>query len=198
MDSSAPQTFTITVTSTVNPPGPIATVEIRVASGSDDAEERSSGRMSLTSSDLELVYDRGIQKVGMRFNGVGIPQGATIVKAYVQFKVDEVNSEATSLTIQGHKVAQALTFTTTSGNISSRPRTLAAVSWAPVPWTTVGVAGPDQRTPEIAPVIQEIVNQAGWSSGNALALIITGTGHRTAESYNGDRSGAPLLHIEYR
>jgi len=198
VDSSAPQTFTITVTSTVNPPGPIATVEIRVASGSDDAEERSSGRMSLTSSDLELVYDRGIQKVGMRFNGVGIPQGATIVKAYVQFKVDEVNSEATSLTIQAHKVAQPLPLTTTYGNISARPRTLAAVSRAPVPWTAVGVAGPDQPTPEIAPVIQEIVNQAGWSSGNALALIITGTGHRTAESYNGDRSGAPLLHIEYR
>ncbi len=200
VDTSAPQTFTITVTSsiTVNPPGPITTVEIRVAASSDDAEEKSSGGMSLTSGDLELVYDGGIQKVGMRFNGVGIPQGATIVTAYVQFKVDEVNSEATSLTIQGHKVAQAPTFTTTSGNISSRPRTLAAVLWSPVPWTTAGVTGPDQRTPEIAPVIQEIVNQAGWSSGNSLALIITGTGHRTAKSYDGNPSGAPLLHIEYR
>jgi len=29
-------------------------------------------------------------------------------------------------------------------------------------------------------------------------IIITGTGKRVAESYNGDAPGAPLLHIEYR
>jgi hypothetical protein len=45
--------------------------EIRVSTGSDDAEERSSGSTSLTSSDLELVLDgSNNQKVGMRFNGV--------------------------------------------------------------------------------------------------------------------------------
>jgi hypothetical protein len=44
-------------------------------------------------------------------------------------------------------------------------------------------------------VIQEIVNRSGWASGNALALIVTGTGERVAESYDG--SAAPELHIEY-
>ena len=37
----------------------------------------------------------------------------------------------------------------------------------------------------------------GWSSGNALALIVTGTGERVAEAYEGDQAGAPLLHVEY-
>jgi len=30
-----------------------------------------------------------------------------------------------------------------------------------------------------------------------LVIIITGTGERVAESYNGDPNGAPLLHVEY-
>ena len=61
-----------------------------------------------------------------------------------------------------------------------------------MPWTTVGQAGPDEQTSNIAAVIQEIVNRPGWSSGNALAIIITGTGKRVAESFNGVSSAAAL------
>ena len=42
---------------------------------------------------------------------------------------------------------------------------------------------------------QEIVSRSGWTQGNALALIITGTGMRAAESIDGAR--APMLHLEY-
>jgi hypothetical protein len=42
------------------------------------------------------------------------------------------------------------------------------------------------------------VDRPGWSSGNALAIIITGSGKRVAESFNGDANGAPLLHLRYR
>ena len=48
------------------------------------------GRRLLDSSNLELVNDGSDQTVGMRFTAVGIPQGATILNAFVQFKVDEV------------------------------------------------------------------------------------------------------------
>jgi len=186
------------VTVTVYPVGTQAnTIEIRIETGNDDAEERSSGSMYLTSSDLELVYDSGNQKVGMRFNGVTIPQGATISNAYIQFQADESHSGATYLTIQGQDIGNAPIFTSSSGNISSRARTTASVSWEPVPWRTTGQAGPDQQTPNIASVIQEIVLRSNWSSGNSLVIIITGTGERVAESYNGSNSGAPLLHVEY-
>lgn len=55
-----------------------------------------------------------------------------------------------------------------------------------------------QRTPSLVSVIQEIVGQSGWARGNALALIVTGSGNRTAESFEGDPNGAPLLHVMYR
>lgn len=182
---------------TLTPTPMPVTIEIRVNQSSDDAEEDAAGNMDVTSSDLELVYgDASNQTVGMRFNNLTIASGATITNAYIQFQADETDSGATSLTIEGEDTDNALIFFNADYNISSRPRTTANVSWSPVPWTTVGEAGPDQRTPDITNIIQEIVNRPGWSSSNSLAIIITGTGVRTAESYNGVPSAAPLLHIE--
>jgi PKD repeat protein/uncharacterized protein YjiK len=171
--------------------------EVRVKADYDDAEESATGSMDLTSTDLELVYDRSDQTVGMRFNGIDIPPGATIANAYIQFQVDEANSGDTSLSIQGEASDHALIFSSSNFDITSRARTSAAVSWNPNPWVTVGEAGPDQQTPDIAAVIQEIVDRPGWVSGNSLAIIITGTGERTAEAHDGVSAAAPLLHVEY-
>ena len=173
------------------------TLDVRVATGSDDAEEYASGDVNITSEDLELVNDGSDQTVGIRFVGVDIPQGATILNAYVQFQVDETGSDATSLIIEGEDIDDALAFASSIGNISSRIKTQASVLWSPLAWSTAGDAGPDQQTPDISQIIQEIVNRADWVSGNSLAVIITGTGKRVAEAYEGDQGGAPLLHVEY-
>jgi len=175
----------------------VEVIDVRVAASSDDAEESASGSMKLTSHDLELVYDGSDQTVGIRFNGVDIPRGATILNAFVQFQVDEENSELTSLTIKGEDVDNADTFASTTDNISLRLTTIADVSWSPDPWMIVGEAGVEHRTSNIASIIQEVVNRPGWSSGNSLVVIITGTGERTAESFDGDPDGAPLLHVEH-
>jgi hypothetical protein len=174
------------------------TLERSVAASSDDAEETSSGAVSLTSSDLELVFDSsstGNQTVGMRFTNITLPPGATVTDAYVQFEVDEVSTGSVSLTVQGEKSLNPSTFTTATRNISNRPRTSTSVPWSPASWPTTHVAGPDQRTPNISGVIEEIVGQAGWASGNAVSIIVTGGGKRTAEAFDGSR--APLLHIDY-
>jgi hypothetical protein len=167
-----------------------------VLSGADDAEENSAGGISISSSDLELTFDGSQQTVGMRFSNFNVPQGATITRAYVQFMTDEVNTETTNLTIQGQAADNAAIFTFGAFNISSRPRTAASASWSPVPCTTVGLSGPDQRTPELKSVIQEIVNRPGWMSGNSLAIIITGTGHRTARAFEYG-TGTEMLHVEF-
>jgi hypothetical protein len=186
------------VTITVNPDPSTTVQDIRVAASTDDAEERIDGGVSLTSSDIELVFDAGgDQIVGMRFNAVFIPQGSDVTYAYIQFQIDESNTEATSLTIQGEDVDNAATFTSTNGNISSRPLTGAAVPWSPAPWIGIGQAGPDQQTPDISSVVEQIVGRSGWSPGNSLVIIISGTGERTAESYDGIPTAAPLLHVEY-
>ena len=171
-------------------------IEVRVAASSDDAEEKAQ-RTVLKSRDLELVLDNITQVVGMRFNGVDIPRGARILNAYIQFHVDETDSEPTLLRIQGEDVDDASIFSESKWDISSRSRTSAYVSWFPAPWMPGDGAGPNQRTPPIVTIIQEIVNRLGWSSGNSLVVIITGSGRRTAEAYERSPLGAPMLHVEY-
>lgn len=174
------------------------TVERRISTSMDDVEERSDGSIYTNSSDIELVTDGSRnQTIGLRFRTLAVPQGATITSAYVQFTVDETNSGSTSLNIRAQDTDDAAAFSIASYNVSSRSTTNASVNWQPAVWNSVGASGSDQRTPDLKNIIQEVVNRSGWQSGNNLALIITGTGERTAESYNGSSSRAPLLHIEY-
>ena len=118
-------------------------LERRISASADDAEENGvDGSVSVNNGDLELVFDGGgNQTVGLRFNTINIPAGATILNAYIQFKVDEKMSVATDLTIQGQAADNATAFTTATNNISSRPRTSASANWQPPAWPTVGEAG---------------------------------------------------------
>ncbi len=192
-------TDTETVTVQVIDSDSVVTVESRIATSTDDAEEKlSNNGVSTNSSDLELSTDgTKNQLIGMRFTGLNIPPDAVIVSAYIQFTVDEVNTGAVSLVIAGHDTDDAQTFSTATSDISSRASTDATVAWVPADWNTVGESGLDQQTPDISAIIQEIVDRAGWSESSSLALMISGTGERTAESYNGVKASAPLLHIEY-
>ncbi len=159
--------------------------------------------MGLASSDIELVSDFeppsfGVQQVGLRFTAMTIPAGAVITDAYLTFRAvaadsPMTNAGPTNLTIRGQLIANAPTFTTTSGNISSRTATTASTLWVPASWTT----GTDYNSPSVASVIQEIVNQGAWASGNAIAIIITGSGHRASQAYDSAPATAARLVVTY-
>lgn len=190
-------TFNWTVT-TLPPGGQTISTSIPILMDSDDVEERSSGSVVLRSLDLDLVASGGNQTVGLRFNGINIPQGSTIVNAYIQFTAANPRNTVTSLTVHGQATDNASTFVNSvNGNVSTRPTTTASAQWTPAPWTTIGDAGNDQRTPDLSSIVQEIVNRSGWASNHSLALIITGTGKREAVSFDNNQAQAPVLHIEY-
>jgi len=178
------------------PATPGTVIERRIAHSQHDVEERSTGNMSFSSTDLELTEDGGEQTIGLRFTNLPILRGMRIAKAYVQFTTDEVKSGAVQLEIRGEAADDAEVFTNVIGNVSSRPTTAASVSWSPPDWSVVGEAQVAQRTPDLSAVIEEITGRSGWQSGQALVLIITGSGQRTAEAYDGRPEAAPLLHIE--
>jgi len=185
-------------TNTPVPPLGKNSVDVRIKSGINDVEESGSGGINVSNSDLELVYDNSSQAVGLRFPGIQIPKNAIITNAYIQFKVDETSSGTVSLTINCEASVNASEFTKNSRNVSNRPRTTNKITWSPPSWTKVGEQGGSQRTPNLNSIIQEIVNQSGWASGNSLVMIITGSnGKRVAEAYEDDAAGAPLLHVEY-
>jgi len=179
--------------------------EGRISSGADDYEEYvSNGDMDNGSSDLEITEEgdpASNQFIGLRFNDVLVPQGANIANAYVQFHVDEVdvpddNRPGTKF-LRGEAVDNAAPFLDVAYNMSSRPTTSAEASWDWPEWLTVSEEGPDQRTSDISAVIQEITDRPGWSAGNSLVLIITGSGENCAEAFEGESQSAALLHIEF-
>ncbi|MHC4172358.1 MAG: discoidin domain-containing protein [Planctomycetota bacterium] len=161
----------------------------------DDVEQEWPGSMYMDSTDLEFFNDGGVQVIGLRFLKVFVPQGATINNAYVVFTCDETvgGTQPVNAIIDGELTPNAPAFTSAVNNVSDRPRTTAQVLWQPVNWTSEGQV---DQTSNIAPVIDEIINQPGWTIGNALVLIFTddptnpSAGLRTANT-------GPLLHIEW-
>jgi len=172
-------------------------LERSIESSADDAGEYGDGRMSLYSSDLDLMH------IGTRFTDIRIPRGAQIKKAFLQFTADSVSRtdvpvERPDLTIHAELAASGKEFTTAEGDISSRKRTKASVKWSPEPWDVAYERSEKQRTPDLSSLIQEVVAQPDWSEGNALVLIIAGSGNREAVSFDGRRKGgAPVLYVEH-
>ncbi|MBN1576001.1 MAG: CehA/McbA family metallohydrolase [Chitinispirillaceae bacterium] len=185
------------VTVIVRYPEGTQTVDRRIAAGADDAEENRAGKVSLTSSDLELADDADPQSVGLHFTGCGIPPGSAINIATLQFTCDETSDEPTVVSISGENADNAAPFTNTTGNISGRTSTAAAVSWTIPAWLAADEAGINQRTPDLKTIIQEIVNRSGYTTESSLVFILSGGGSRIAQSYETSSEHAPLLHVEY-
>lgn len=142
----------------------------------DDAEEDLSTHDTwIDSGDYEFFYDGAIhQSIGLRFPNVQVPAGATIVAAYLHMIAeDDYTSGTTDTVINGEDVDDAAQFTAGSANsdITGRTPTTATVNWG-IPgilWRDVVIS------PDIKDIVQEIVDRGGWASGQAMALIISGS-----------------------
>ncbi|HSL25716.1 MAG TPA: PKD domain-containing protein, partial [Acidimicrobiia bacterium] len=168
-----------------------------IAVGSDDAEELGTGGMRLANADLELVVKAGdVQKVGLRFANVGVPAGATVESAYVQFRSNGVSTGAVNLTIKAQNSVAPPTFVSQQFNITNRTTGNQAVTWNPPDWPVDNQTGEAQRTSDLKNVIQEVIGLPGWgTTGDDIVLIFTGSGTRVANAIEG--GFASELHIVY-
>ena len=181
---------------------------VAVAASADDADEVvSSGIVSISGTSIDLQDDR---IAGFRFDGVEIPQGATITSAWIQFTsaVTIVNggTAAAVVDIYGEDADDAAAFTTDAADISSRTQTTATVEWS-LPessgasaWT-IGDRGTNQRTPDLATIVQEIVDRANWASGNAMAFTFqhdgVGLGSRVVVAQDDDGYKEAVLYVDW-
>lgn len=173
------------------------TTTLRVSANFDDAEQ--SQRLDDTDGSGDL--DLGVVVTGLRFTNAVIPRDATINSAFLQFTSDQGfagnNTTAATLNLFGEAADSAASFGGNFANINGRPRTSASVNWAVPAWTATGQAGAAQRSPDLKAVVQEIVKRPGWQAGNALALIVAGSGRREAESYDGNKTRAAALEVTF-
>ena len=171
------------------------------ASGEGIEEDLNDGSLYSGSSDLELVYEDypgSPQMIGLRFLNVNVPRGATITNAWVQLTADneKLTGAGTNLAIWGRLEPNPGPFAG-ARSVSSAPKTSVYVSWSNIPDWTSGARGPQQQTPNLASVIKELVNQPGWATGNALALIIGDDPVNKSTSIRSVVSSSLALHIEY-
>lgn len=163
----------------------------------DDAEEAiETGKVSLDSSDLELVNDSGPQWIGLRFENVQLAQDATIRSAHLQFTCDEPSSETTSLIFAAEATGNAARFRQDNHDLSSRNLTSAQVDWKVDPWLKKGDAGAAQRSADLSPLIREVIQHPDWKPGNAVAILISGVGSRVASAFRGGQATAVRLVVD--
>lgn len=180
-------------------PPTTVTLERRIAASEDDAEETlATGSMNLGSSDLDMGEDNPPDEprlVGLRFTQVDIPAGATITQAFLRFTCDEVSTEPSNLEIKAEATDDAAPFSSNGGHLSARSPVAFSIPWPnPDPWETTGST---HQSPDLSALIQAIVDRPGWRSGHALALYVTGSGRREADSFDGSPDAAPLLVVRY-
>jgi len=191
----------------------------RIPTDDDDCEESEgpvepNGRVTCSSSDLEMHSENRVESpadwndfIGMRWTNVIVPNGATIINATIQFHVDSTDPDVPIVVrFKGHDVDNAPAFTHGSDfDISSRTNTTAFVDWDIPDWESTSDEGPAQLTPNLATIVQEIIDRPGWLSGNAMVIKTTdwpnatGTnkGMRHAESRDGESGSAPELRIDF-
>jgi type IV pilus assembly protein PilY1 len=133
--------------------------------------------------------------VGLRFRNVEVPPDAVITNAYITFRAYTNGSGDPSFTIRAEDVGNAAAFSTGDNNLTHRTPTEASVAWNITDnWATGGT----YNTPDLSTIVKEIVDRDDWSSGNAMAFGIIGTGTRSVRSWNyGDHNSGPVLVIEY-
>jgi len=178
------------------------TVQYQVSSGDDDGYASSSNLQNLGGDYLKVGYSSFTQQPyyasGMIFRNVDVLQGAEIVRALL--KVQSHNSRLTD-TVYGTIEAEATNDAISFGafrNIGTLPKTNASIDWDfNEPWA----ADTWYTSPDIASVIQEIIDRDGWSEGNSLAIIYSTKqdqgGYRNISSFNRGSDFAPILEITY-
>lgn len=149
---------------------------------SNTAEESVKGKVTISSSDLEMTQESSTQTIGIRFEKVDLKPGDAVPPAFLQFTVDEVGEKPTQLTIHAEASDSAREFKDDSRNISERARSKASLSWSPAPWKKTGESGAAQKSPDLASLISEVISRPGWKPGNSIAFLISGEGKRVASS----------------
>lgn len=159
-------------------------------------------RLSITYKTVAAIGES--KTAGIRFQNVGIPKGATITSATLNFvpAADGIG-DAPTLIVKGEASDNAVAYGTSSNSLSptSRSRTTAQTRWTPGDWIVtnppVAVEGPN-----VTSIVQEIVNRSNWCGNNAMAFYIQpetsgALGLRTATAFDAGGGRQPQLVVNY-
>jgi hypothetical protein len=166
-----------------------------IAAAPDDAVQASTQSVAVLDGPALLLGQNN--HVGLRFQKVGVPAHATITAAHIQFTAAQGTTAPTALQIWVVDSPDAPPFTT-STNLQMLTLVNAPVDWQPGEWTA-NQAMDNEKTPDLAALLQLIVKHPQYTPSSAVAFVITGSGSRAARSFEGSMTipGKAALTVEY-
>jgi hypothetical protein len=179
-------------------------ITLDISQSIDDVEEDvPGGSNSDTSSDLEMTYDGVEQIVGLRYLAAGIPQGATITAAAVQFT--SRHSDAGACTLRVYMILDPSPGPINgAGDLNGATWTTNYVDWIPAAWTSSDEVSAATKTPDFSAVLQEVVDQATFTTSSNLVVLIVAqpfdgqvNQRRNARSWDNDPAKAADFEITY-
>jgi hypothetical protein len=179
-----------------------------IVDGTDYAQE-SAGNVATNfgsvSNNIDIINDEWL---GMRFRNIAVPRGAKILAVRLSVTINTSTLDEPFHNIYAQASDDGPVFVAGSGNfdLSTRPSTTAVALWDVADLGVGFVATRFVVSADLVPVIQEVVNRAGWVSGNAINILVTPAGadstrdlvFTTTTASDPDNPGfAAVLDIEY-
>lgn len=181
----------------------MATLSVQVGASTDDAQQQHDGT-NFNNNSIGVRFSSGTTAstayiAGLRFTNVTIPAGATINSASLQLFMFASDDDILC-DIYCEDADNPGTFSGSATGPSSRTLTAAATAW-----DATNVSGSTDAwvtAPDISAAVQEVVDRAGWASGNALVVLLKGRVSATVRSsrthtWDYDTTKAPKLDIVY-
>lgn len=152
---------------------------------------------------LTVVYEIPttpvVQTIGLRYTDLDIPRGAKITSASLEFTAasDSESPAPATFVITAENTGNSAPLTASSSNLTSRSQTTATANWTPGEWESNQTYSTLDQGVDLKDIVQEVVNRSDWCGGNAMTMIIQGSGTRLASAYDASPSLAPKLKISY-
>lgn len=170
-----------------------------IAASADDGEEINDGVRSDTITAqtplLRVSAASDFPYIGLRWS-IPVPQGASIVSAKMQFFLNSSKAVRPNMQIAAYNFDSCAAFGTTANDLSSRAIT-GAQTWAP---GSDQVSGQYNDTPDISPMVQNVVSRSGWVSGNYLGIRLAALSSADAwqiQTFDNPSGNAPRLVLDF-
>jgi hypothetical protein len=194
----------------------MATLNLTLAANADDTHAQSASNNAGKRPNLGAVSDALLLSPGShgsndeysaacRFTNVTIAQGTTITSATFSMRPNATYNAGASVIryIVCCQAADNAAALATSGSTNLDGATRAGTT-ADTTWTQTSVAAGVRESVDITTAVQEVINRAGWVSGNAIVVLIdthvdcTQGEWQDYDAFNtGGSSNGPKLDIVY-
>lgn len=176
------------------------TLNLVVAAVNDDADETNADTgfdaVGATVNVSASATAGTAQHAGFRFQSVAIPRGAIISSAIPSVWCTSATFDNPRCDIYCHDIDDSPNFTT-DADVFNRALTTASTEWIATGISTAAYTA----CPDITAAVQEVIDRAGWASGNALMVIFRGksdlNSFLTTHSYDAQPTMAAKLDITY-